>query len=69
MATEPDHKPSFEEAGKSRVNDENILSEFIGFLRDNKKWWLLPILIAFLVIGVVLALAASGAAPFVYTLF
>ena len=44
--------------------------EFLLFLKDNKKWWLLPILI---VIGLVAALAfftsSTGLAPFIYPMF
>ena len=47
----------------------SILREFWDFLRFNKKWWLIPILLALLIAGV-LVLAGSGAlAPLIYTLF
>ena len=43
--------------------------EFWGFLRDNKKWWLLPILLVLLLFGVLVLLSGTGAAPFIYTMF
>ena len=47
-----------------------FLREFWGFLRSRKKYWLLPILVMMLVMGVLLVLAQSSAiAPFIYTLF
>ncbi|GAC1325622.1 MAG: hypothetical protein NVSMB14_17710 [Isosphaeraceae bacterium] len=46
----------------------SIVAEFIDFLKDNKKWWLLPILILIGVFGIVIALASTGAMPFIYTL-
>ena len=46
-----------------------IFSEFWVFLNENKKWWLLPILLAFLLIGALLIAGGTGAAPFIYTLF
>ncbi len=46
-----------------------ILREFWGFLRDNKKWWLAPIIVILLLFGLLIILAGSGAAPFIYTLF
>jgi hypothetical protein len=47
-----------------------FLREFWGFLRSRKKFWLLPILLMMLVMGVLLVLAQSSAvAPFIYTLF
>lgn len=41
-----------------------------GFLKERKKFWLLPAIIVLLIVGI-LVVAASGSAiaPFVYTLF
>jgi hypothetical protein len=44
-------------------------TEFWVFLKENKKWWLLPILLAFLLMGALLLAGGTGAAPFIYTLF
>jgi hypothetical protein len=46
-----------------------ILGEFWYFLRQNKKWWLLPILTVLLLFGVLIILSGTAAAPFIYTLF
>jgi hypothetical protein len=46
-----------------------LAAEFWDFLKHNKKWWLLPILAFFLLLGALVVLSGSGAAPFVYTLF
>ncbi len=48
-----------------------ILTEFWEFLKERKKFWLLPILLMLmLVIGlVVVAQGAGGVAPFIYALF
>lgn len=48
---------------------QTLLGEFWGFLSHNKKWWLLPILLVIFVLGLLVFLGGSGAAPFVYTLF
>jgi hypothetical protein len=45
------------------------MRELVGFLRENKKWWLIPLLLAVILLGLVVALGATGAAPFIYTLF
>ena len=47
----------------------NLLSEIWGFLRQRKKWWLLPILLILSLFGAILLLSGTGAAPFIYTLF
>lgn len=47
-----------------------VISELWEFMRQNKKFWLAPIVITLIVFGVVLVLAKSSAiAPFIYTLF
>ena len=44
--------------------------ELWGFLRTRKKWWLLPIIIALLLLGLLIMFTESSAiAPFIYTLF
>ena len=48
---------------------EGLLRELLGFLAQNKKWWLLPILILLLVFGLLVLLSGTGLAPFIYTLF
>jgi hypothetical protein len=46
-----------------------LFGEFWMFLMYNKKWWLLPVLVVLLLLGVLVFLASSPAAPFIYTLF
>ena len=46
-----------------------IVREFGDFLLNNKKWWLTPIIHVLLLFGLLIILAGSGAAPFIYTLF
>ena len=47
----------------------SLVAELVEFLRDNKKWWLTPILCVLAVFAVVAALASSPIAPFIYSLF
>jgi hypothetical protein len=46
-----------------------LASEFWDFLKDNKKWWLAPIVISILGLGLLVLLGGTAAAPFIYTLF
>ena len=46
-----------------------VLREFWDFLKENKKFWLAPIIVALLLMGALIALGGSSAAPFIYTLF
>ena len=59
---------SFEDLA-AQQSQRGIMGEFIGFMRDNAKWWLAPFLIVFLILAVVVVLGSTGAAPFIYTLF
>jgi len=47
-----------------------FISELWGFMRERKKFWLLPIVLVLLLFGSLLVLTqGSVAAPFIYTLF
>jgi hypothetical protein len=48
----------------------SILTELWAFLRERKKFWLVPLVFVMVVFGILLVLAQSSAiAPFIYTLF
>lgn len=51
------------------ASQRGLAGEFWDFLRENKKWWLAPLLIAFAIVGALLVFGSSTAGPFVYTLF
>jgi hypothetical protein len=59
---------AFEKAAAERQGGY-LLIEFWEFLRDNKRWWLVPLVILILLEAVLVLLASSGAAPFIYPLF
>jgi hypothetical protein len=47
-----------------------IVKEFWDFLKVRKKWWLAPIVMFLLLLGMVLVFAKGSAlAPFIYSLF
>ena len=47
-----------------------VLLEFWDFLKVRKKWWLAPIVIVLLLLGLLIIFTESSAlAPFIYTLF
>lgn len=48
----------------------SFLQEFFAFLKENKKLWLIPLLVVLFGIGGLLVVAKSSAlAPLIYTLF
>lgn len=46
-----------------------FFSEFWGYLRHSKKWWLAPIVLLLILLTVLSFAAGSPAAPFIYALF
>jgi hypothetical protein len=47
-----------------------FLLELWSFLRERKKFWLLPIVLCLVLLGGLIVLTSSSAvAPFIYTLF
>ncbi|GAB5451653.1 MAG: DUF5989 family protein [Halioglobus sp.] len=48
----------------------DLLKDLWGFMRERKKFWLMPVIAILLVLGGLLVLAqGSAVAPFIYTLF
>ena len=62
-------KPKTKFTDVEPVREKGVLGEFWGLLMDNKKYWMLPIILLLLVFGVLVILSGSSAAPFIYTLF
>ena len=49
--------------------NQSFLGELLLFMTQNKKWYLIPIVVAILLMGVLIVLGSTAAAPFIYTLF
>jgi len=48
----------------------SLLRELWAFMRVRKKWWLLPIVVMMLLVGLLITFAQGSAlAPFIYTIF
>lgn len=56
--------------GQNLSSKASIISEFLQFLWERKLWWIIPMVLVFLAIGLLLVFAqGSPFAPFIYTLF
>jgi hypothetical protein len=53
----------------SEKKSTSLVKELWDFLAHTRKWWLTPILILLALLGLLIVLAGTGAAPFIYTLF
>lgn len=47
-----------------------LLSEVFAYLKENKKYWLIPIILTLILLSaLIVATQGSAVAPFIYTLF
>jgi hypothetical protein len=49
---------------------QSLAREFLAFIRQEKKWWMIPLVLVLLLLGTLLLFASSSPlAPFLYPLF
>ena len=56
-------------AAQAQLPPRSFLGELWDFTRFNKKWWLTPLILVLLLLGALIAIGGTSAAPFIYTLF
>jgi hypothetical protein len=57
------------EMAAAKKQSRGLFAELLGLLNQTKKWWLFPVVIAMLLIGLLIVLSGTAVAPFIYTLF
>jgi hypothetical protein len=63
----PEPRSSFEQqAARKR---QGLIGEYFQFLRQHRKWYLIPIVIALILLGALIFVAGTSVAPFIYTMF
>jgi fluoride ion exporter CrcB/FEX len=60
-------RTAFERA--AHQTQSSFVRDFVAFLGQNKKWWLLPIVLVMAGLGVLALVGGTALAPFIYTLF
>ena len=65
----PENTPASNFETQAAGGNAGLALEIVDFLMQNKKWWLLPIFIVLGLVGGLLMLGSTAAAPFIYTLF
>ena len=68
MREGPDFQKDNEALLKGASNT-SFWGEVFYFLKTSKKWWMLPLIVSFVAMGILLVLAKTAVAPFIYTLF
>jgi len=72
MTESPDRTPGTDGEDFARKASEarpGLLREYWAFLREEKKWWLAPLLISLLVAMGFVVIGGSSIAPLIYALF
>jgi len=54
---------------QAEQTQQGLLRELWAWLRYTQKWWLTPVVVLLLAVGVLLILSSTAVAPFIYTLF
>ena len=50
--------------------NQSLVREFFAFIKHEKKWWMIPLVVVLLIVGALILFASSSPlAPFVYPLF
>jgi hypothetical protein len=68
---QPDQNANMDQDFAQQASERapSVFAEFWAFLRYNKKWWLGPILVVLLLVALLVILAGSPLAPFIYTIW
>ena len=67
--SDPKSPPPVSFAEQAWQPQPGMVREFVDFLLHNKKWWLAPLVVMLMLVGLLVVLGGTGAAPFIYTLF
>ncbi|HSJ07797.1 MAG TPA: DUF5989 family protein [Longimicrobiales bacterium] len=52
------------------MSNISLMRELWAFMKVRKKWWLLPVIVIMMLVGMLIAFAqGSVLAPFIYTIF
>ena len=62
-----DTRGNFEQAGEEEA--ASLWGDLFRMVKENKKYWMVPLILLVLGLGVLIILGSTGAAPFIYTLF
>jgi hypothetical protein len=56
-------------ARQAEQTPPGLLREYWHFLRYSKKWYMIPTIVLLLLLGLLVALSASGLMPFIYAIW
>ena len=65
----PSEPPPSEFERAAKEASPGLASDLWAFLKHNRKWWMVPLFLLFLLFAALAILSQTGAAPFIYSLF
>jgi len=55
---------------KINLQTMDFLRDLWSYMKERKKWWLVPLIVILVIFGLIIVLSSGSAiAPFIYTLF
>ena len=69
MSTKPGARDDGDFQTLASQKRTGFFSELGRFALQTRKWWLVPLIVVLLGIGLIIVLGGTAAAPFIYTLF
>lgn len=48
---------------------QGLLADYWQFLRKEKRWWMIPLLVSLILLGAAITLTSPTVAPFIYSFF
>ena len=61
-----DHDAFVREGQRQRAS---FVGELLHMVRTTRKWWMLPLILILVALGLVLLITSTGAGPLIYTIF
>ena len=58
----------FEQTARQR-RERSFIEELWALMHQQRKYWLMPLVVVLLLFGLLVFLSGTAAAPFIYTLF
>jgi hypothetical protein len=70
MASDPNPSSDGADAFARAASEKQpgLIRDFLAFLAQNKKWWLIPILVVLLLAGILVVLGSTALGPLLYPL-
>lgn len=65
--SQQDEREAFLSAGERERSSG--LGEMVHMVRSTRKWWMLPLILVIVVLGLALLITSTGAGPLLYTIF